>query len=244
MDNIFSQRFTLSTDTSQCSEHSGADEKHDVWFFSDISFESGKIYALVSEYGMGCGYLTSLLGGKAQAPSGLRVLCQGQEVSQEELKENSFCLDIDVSDFGGKYVRKSIEKALSKSGVKSDIKDIAKRFGLTPERLDRKFSQCGNEGARAIAALGYAMGRKIFYTGYHPSYYYSSRIDSMWLVALKELTDSGAVVLLPAGSDIVVKHFADEVIYLRQSTDIENFDINQILAAYSKVTDRKDIFKL
>ena len=47
------------------------------------------------------------------------------------------------------------------------------------------------------------------------------------LKALHELTDSGALVVLPVGSDEFIKHIADEVIYLGKSyntAELKNFN--------------------
>ena len=43
-------------------------EKHinDTWFYKDVELISEKIYALVSEYGQGCMYLSYLLGGNVK----------------------------------------------------------------------------------------------------------------------------------------------------------------------------------
>jgi hypothetical protein len=36
----------------------------DYWYYSDIVLETGKSYALISEYQQGCMYLSYLLGGQ------------------------------------------------------------------------------------------------------------------------------------------------------------------------------------
>lgn len=45
--------------------------------------------------------------------------------------------------------------------------------------------------------------------------------QSALLKALKELTTSGAIVLLAVGSDDFIKHIADECIYIKQEYDVE-----------------------
>ena len=47
--------------------------------------------------------------------------------------------------------------------------------------------------------------------------------------ALRELTNSGTLVILPAGSDEFIKHIADEVIYLNR-----NYDIDDLRQFYDK----------
>ena len=45
--------------------------------------------------------------------------------------------------------------------------------------------------------------------------------QSALLKALKELTASGSIVLLPVGSDDFMKHIADECIYIKREYDVE-----------------------
>lgn len=81
-------------------------------------------------------------------------------------------------------------------------------------RYDRKFIQLSGEHWRASAALGYAKEKKIFYIPYETSEFYYNMLQSGLLKVLKNLTDNEAIVLLSAGLDIVLKHIADECIYL------------------------------
>ena len=81
--------------------------------------------------------------------------------------------------------------------------------------------QLSGERWRASAALGYASCKKIFYAPYRASRFYYDMSQSALLKALKELTASGAIVLLPVGSDNFVKHIADECIYIKQEFDVE-----------------------
>ena len=53
--------------------------------------------------------------------------------------------------------------------------------------------------------------------------------QSCLLKVLRELTNSGALVILPVGSDEFIKHIADEVIYLNR-----NFDIDGLRQFYDK----------
>ncbi|MBO7474234.1 MAG: hypothetical protein J6U00_09595, partial [Ruminococcus sp.] len=53
--------------------------------------------------------------------------------------------------------------------------------------------------------------------------------QSCLMKALRELTKSGALVILPVGSDEFIKHIADEVIYLNR-----NYDIDDLRQFYDK----------
>ncbi len=52
---------------------------------------------------------------------------------------------------------------------------------------------------------------------------------------LRNLTDSGAQVLLPAGSDIFLKHIVDECVYLKGE-----YDIDFLRQRYSDIFGRED----
>ena len=58
--------FEIKTDSSKCVsliEGSAFLDQtiHDSWEYADLSFESGKIYGIISEYRQGCMYLSYLL---------------------------------------------------------------------------------------------------------------------------------------------------------------------------------------
>ena len=60
------EMFEIKIDTSSCGTIITAHDSllNDTWYYSDLSFESGKIYGLVSEYGQGCEFLSYFLGGR------------------------------------------------------------------------------------------------------------------------------------------------------------------------------------
>ncbi|MBE6876913.1 MAG: hypothetical protein E7496_09395 [Ruminococcus sp.] len=121
----------------------------------------------------------------------------------------------------GKFtVRKAIEKALKDKPGTETFPELAEKFLLTPERFDRKFRHLSGERWRASVAYGYAIGKKIFYAPYQTSTFYYQMCQSSLLKPLRELTASGAVVLLPVGSDEFLKHIVDKVIYLNRQYDI------------------------
>ena len=79
----------------------------------------------------------------------------------------------------------------------------------------RKFKGLSGERWRVSAALGYAEGRRILYALYKTSNFYYQMCQSGLLKALRELTDAGAIVLLPVGSDEFVKYIADKCLYIK-----------------------------
>ena len=137
------------------------------------------------------------------------------------LERISWNLEPHYEKYKKAVVKKSIEKAIRENQCEEDFQTIAKRFILTEPRYDRKLFQLSRERWRASAALGYASGKKIFYAPYRASKFYYNMCQSALLKALKELTASGAIVLLPVGSDDFMKHIADECIYIKQEYDVE-----------------------
>ena len=77
--------------------------------------------------------------------------------------------------------------------------------------------ELSGERWRAAAALGYAQHKQIFFAPYRPSIFYAQMCRQGLVQALRQLTDSGAVVVLPTGSDTFLRQIADEVVYLDPS---------------------------
>ncbi len=192
----------------------------DIWRYESLKFESGKIYGLVGEYGQGPMFLSYLLGGKVKFDD-LRLYYNDTEIKRHDLERISWNLEPHYEKYKKAVVKKSIEKAIRENQGKEDFKTIADKFILTEPRYDRKLFQLSGERWRASAALGYACGKKIFYAPYRESEFYYQMCQSALLKALKELTASGAIVLLPVGSDEFLKHIADECIYIKRKYDVE-----------------------
>lgn len=218
----FRDIFKIKIDTSACTSIiTGYDAKlNDVWYYSNQTFESGKIYGIVSEYGQGCSYLSYLLGGKVDFHD-VKVYCNGRLIQRNDLKDVSWNLEPINEPYGKKSVRKSIEKGLYSNSQNIDFQSIAERFMLTPERYDLKFIHLSGERWRAASALGFALNKRIFFAPYESSIFYYRMCQSSLLKALRELTRSNALVILPTGSDEFIKHIADEIIYLNPQYDID-----------------------
>lgn len=218
----FYKDFSVKIDTSDCkSIITGYDIKlNDTWYYSEQIFESGKIYGIVSEYGQGCVYLSYLLGGRIEFEN-VKVYCNNSLISQNDLNDVSWNLEASGEPYGKMQVKKSIEKALLNNPNKERFQSIADKFILTPERYDRKYIHLSGERWRAASALGYAQNKRIYFAPYKTSTFYYQMCQSSLLKALRELTKSGALVILPAGSDEFIKHIADKVIYLDKSYDID-----------------------
>lgn len=196
----------------------GKDYGYDCLHYCNLRLESGRIYGLISEYGQGCMYLSYLLGGKVDTKE-LSISVNEKETSRRELEKLSWNLEPSREHYRNAVVIKAIQKAIKKNRLKDSFSDIQNRFFLTQPRQDRKLFQLSGERWRASAALGYVEGKQIFYAPYKTSEFYYQMCQSGLLKALRELTDNGAVVLLPCGSDDFLKHIVDECIYLDRERD-------------------------
>lgn len=219
----FGDTFKIKIDTSDCTSIiEGYDaELNDSWYYRDQVFESGKIYGIVSECGQGCAYLSYLLGGRVDLHE-VKVYCNGSLIQRNDLKEVSWNLEPLCETYGKKQVRRSIEKAVCDNIYGDSFRSIAEKFLLTPKRYDRKFIHLSGERWRAASALGYALNKRIFFAPYKPSTFYYNMCNSGLLKALRSLTSSNALVILPTGSDEFIKHIADEVIYVDPHYDIDD----------------------
>ena len=68
--------------------------------------------------------------------------------------------------------------------------------------------------------------------------FYYQMCNSCLLKALRELTDDGAIVLLPAGSDEFLKHIVDECIYINSE-----YDTSELQKFYGEMFDREEWIK-
>jgi len=189
----------------------------DYWYYSDIVLETGKSYALISEYQQGCMYLSYLLGGQIEFKDGLEIFLDETRITQNTLKNISWNLEPYYENYKDLIVRKAIEKALKQGYVGESFEQLAEAFCLTPERYDRKLRQLSGERWSASAAVGYASGKKVFYAPYNPSIFYSSNARLKYLIDF--LTSHECMVILPVGSDMYLKDIVDQCIYIEQRTD-------------------------
>ena len=134
------------------------------------------------------------------------------------------------------YCRKSILKALRQNKSKENFSNIKNKFILTSSKAGTKLKHLNGERWQASAALGYVMGRQIFYAPYNTSQFYYHMCQSGLLKALRELTDAGAIVLLPVGSDEFIKYIADLCIYIQTP----HYDIESLRQKYNGLINAGD----
>lgn len=232
---------TIRIDSSQCTSLTeggafiGKEKFFDVWKYHDLLLESGNIYALVGEYGMGGMFLSYLLGGKIDFGN-LKIYVNEKEIQKHDLELISWNLEPRDEKYGNFIVEKSILKALRQNKSKENFSNIKNKFILTSSKAGTKLKNLSGERWRASAALGYVMGRQIFYAPYNTSQFYYHMCQSGLLKALRELTDAGAIVLLPVGSDEFIKYIADLCIYIQTP----HYDIESLRQKYNGLINAGD----
>ncbi len=189
----------------------------DCWYYSDLTFETGKSYGLISEYQQGCMYLSYLVGGQIQLRDRLEIFLDDSRVNPKELKDISWNLEPNHERYKDWIVRKALEKALKNGSFGGSFEELAESFRLTPERYSCKLKHLSGERWSASAAIGYVSGKKIFYAPYESSDFYSS--NARLQNTIDYLTSHDCMVLLPVGSDMYIKKCVDQCIYIEQKTD-------------------------
>lgn len=187
----------------------------DTFLKQDIMLESGKAYGLVSEYGLGCEFVSFLIGGKLSRDSYLEqpVLWNGTQIAQAQLAHLAWEIEPCKTRYEKWTVKKSIEDALKQGLVDDTFASIASSFGLTEARYDRSLHQLSGERWFASMAIGYALGRRIFFAPYQTSLFYQ-QCAHRFRLTLAKLKQENCLVLLPCGSDRVLRQFTDQCISL------------------------------
>ena len=195
----------------------------DYWYYSDYTFETGKTYGLISEYMQGCMYLSYLLGGKIKPEDGVEIYLDEKKIDFDKLNDISWNIEPYYEKYKNLVVKKSIDEALKKGYVSETFEQIAKSFVLTEPRYNRKLSQLSGERWRASVAIGYSLGKKIFYGPYNSSEGYSK------MNALPEIIDylkeKDCMVVLPVGSDLYIKGCVDHCVYIEP----KNYQLREAL---------------
>ena len=91
------------------------------------------------------------------------VSVNGTATSLEELLQHTCYIDRIYPLFGGRTpVRKLIECGIRHSGLDCTAEDIKEMFCLDDQRFERPVNAVGNEQYRAMAAVGYSFGKRVF----------------------------------------------------------------------------------
>lgn len=182
----------------------------------NFSFESSKIYALAGDQNNGASALSCLLSGFADIGKN-RVSVDGKLLNRAELMKISCFIGLGRQRFFGKYltVRQQITEALNKSGNSHSFDEIVSKFGLTPERLDRRLAYTGNEHWRASIAIAYAGGKRIYCAPFIDELMWDHYLQLHLEQWIRMLRGEDRVVFLPVSGISKFQDLVDEVIYFQ-----------------------------
>ncbi len=195
---------------------------YDQLFKQPFQLESGTAYGVISEYEQGCELFCYLLGGVLTEKSyaEMTVRLNGKETTAEELRQLSWVIEPYKTKYEKWKVKKSIETALKNDFVSDCFEEITEAFGLTEPKYHRQLRHLSGERWFASMAIGYALGKRIFFAPYQTSLFYkhqSTRFQS----AIDKLKSEDCIVLLPCGTSRVLSNLVDECL----AVDLKAYDL-------------------
>lgn len=143
--------------------------------------------------------------------SGCTVTLDGKKLSAGEISAVGCFVGHPPRFAGNTCIKRLIERGIRKSRNVLSFDDIAAKFLLTPERVQRRFAYQGNERYRASIAIGYAAGKRIYCTEYISSEMWLKYYHIVLKPYLEILRDEGMTVIVPAESADDLGGFADNI---------------------------------
>lgn len=182
----------------------------------NYTFISSKVYALVGAQNGGGYALSCLLSGRADLGKS-KIKIDGNLSGLSELRKTSCFIGAGRQGFfkRGGTVRQQITRALNKSANPLSFDAITDKFGLTPERLDRKFAHIGNEHWRASIAIAYAERKRIYCSPYIDETMWDDYLRLYLETWIRMLRDEDNVIFLPVSGISKFRDLTDEVIYFQ-----------------------------
>lgn len=182
----------------------------------NFSFGSSKIYALAGGQNNGGYALSCLLSGFADMGKN-RVSVDGKLLNRSELMKIGCFIGLGRQRFFRKYltVRQQITEALNSSGNSQSFDEIVSKFGLTPERLDRRLAYTGNEHWRASIAIAYAEEKRIFCAPFIEEKMWDNYLRLYLEGWLRMLRDEDRLIILPVSGEKNFRELSDEIIYFQ-----------------------------
>ena len=183
--------------------------------FTRASFRlfAGKVYGIVSPFGLGSWGLTNCIGGAGTLIDGT-ILLDGKPVNQEGLREKSCFISESASEAELSEhltVRQMIGESLKESGLSYTEQDIKSFFSLSDERFERPIAQISGEIRQVSAAVGFARGKEIFC---YP-WLISNQIDRyLFPQTLSFLREEKKLVLIPTDPERKIAPYCDGIIKL------------------------------
>ncbi|BBH19479.1 hypothetical protein Back11_08240 [Paenibacillus baekrokdamisoli] len=180
-------------------------------------FETGKVYAVVSEPGYGGWALSYLLSGKTKGFTG-DIYINDTRITSDSL-----------SSYGGWYLGEGVTRKKNIFGFKRELtvreqiecapsnqyslEELIQLFDLSLTRIERAFRYISNERWNASTAIGLIYGKQIFCFPYIKDdvkdiIWYRLKYNSAIIKQHKGIT------IIPVQSASIVEEFVDEIIYL------------------------------
>ena len=131
----------------------------------DYTFEKGKTYCIISDFGCGSWGLSNCLGGDGSITCG-EILVNGATSRLDDLIKYS-CFVSSLRVYGMKIkpkkdsIRICIERALKNNRLFC-VNDIKRIFCLSDERFERPIAYTGGETWLASLAIGFSLQKDIF----------------------------------------------------------------------------------
>lgn len=185
----------------------------EYFYEAKFEFERGKLYGILGEHGEGGGGLSWLLSGR-DVIRDEKITVFGKEYKMGETVEEGWYLGEGIPGMD-KTARKEIAAALkmSKSGL--SVQDIVDKFHLTEDRLDVKVRYYSWEIWRLSAAIGYALGKKIFCFPAIDTHMIIELVrNTAFYIYVEKLRREGCILLLPSSNREILENLADEIIEL------------------------------
>lgn len=186
-----------------------------------FTFENGKIYGVVCEYGGGGAALSCFMSN--QIPwEDEKIYFDEKEINPSDIGEISWYIGKPIYSKGILKKEISVRKALNNAVLQhhryKNISDIIEEFGLQERRLDYGLSNYSYERWRASLAIGYASNKTIYCFPWLNTYsFYNWIICSSVFRFFRKLRDEGNIIILPTSRKENVVGFVDEVIEINNA---------------------------
>lgn len=206
---------------------------HEYLYGETFHFERGKSYGILCEVSEGGGALSWILSGRVCVWEE-EITVFGRRYSKDERVKEGWFLGEGIRGMN-KPVAGLIRTALNRNrlGLSRSrrrfirVKDVAEKFSLTKDGLRSRIEDCGWEGWRASAAIGYAMGRQIFcFPWLYTRMLMGVVANTGYFSYVEELKKAGGIVIVPASHRGILEEITDEIIEapgLRQKVDMNLF---------------------
>lgn len=179
-----------------------------------FSFHGGKLYGILCNHGE-CGWgLSYLLSGRENVYEE-NIIVGGKQYKKGEIVEEGWYIGEGIKNrsFMEKTLIEQIKYSLKKSKSKLCSDDIIKKFDLSTDIINYKFSHLGWKSWRASVAIGYAYEKEVFCFPWLDTAYLKDIIyNTGFFFFLDILRKKNKVIILPSSDRILLESISDNVI--------------------------------